>query len=247
MKKWLIPACIVGVLIMGCAAVLQKERNKFIVNNENHSLFAVLWEGKADVQPSGKTVSIPLAPSVTQLDNRMNSNISQFCNATPSIEIDSALLAELDQDLLKQGIIGSKRSLVLSQQMPKIVFNTAKGIRTVSNYGTGNLTINCPDRELFTLRNFGIGNITVAESYLKNVEVQNMGTGNINVDVHNVDQVSVDTKGTGSVSFNNVSSATVSLYGVGNVNFANTPTITSTVKGLGSINTNVSPSAERAR
>lgn len=241
MKKWLIPACIVSVLIMGSAAVRQKERNKFIVNNENHSLFAVLWEGKADVQPSGKTVRIPLDPDVAQLDNRMNSNIRQFCNATSSIEIDSALLAELDQDLLKQGIIGSKRSLVLSPQMPQIAINTAKGVQAVSNYGTGEITINCPDREKFTLRNFGIGNITVDESYLKNVEVQNMGTGNINLNVHNIDQVSVDTKGTGSVSFNNVGSAIVSIYGIGNVTFANTPKITSTVKGLGSIKTSVIP------
>ncbi len=239
MKKWLIPACIVGVLLMGSAVMLTKETNKKYVITKTGGSFDYVWQTKSGIQPSGKIVTIPLDDNLVRLENQTNSNISQFCApGSPSIEIDAALLAVLDQTQLKQGIIASSKNIKLSQQMPDISINLGKPITEANNQGTGNFVLHCTGLKKLTLHNFGTGNITVGDSYLIEADVQNRGTGDIIFNVGHMKNVTVDTRGTGSVSFRDVDTATVSLYGVGNVTFGNTPKITSTVKGLGNIKTN---------
>lgn len=248
MKKWLVPACIVIVLLMGSAVMLTKETNKKYVINRTGGTLDYLWQRNAGVQPSGNIVTIPLDVNLVRLENQTDSAISQFCGTDlPNIKIDSALLAVLDQAQLKQGIVTSPQNINISQQMPNITFNSGKPVSEVSNQGTGNLTVNCPDREKFTLYNLGTGNVTIGDNYIKNVDVQNRGTGNVLFTAYKISTANVDTRGTGSVSFNDVEVAMVSLYGTGDVTFANSPKITSTVKGLGRIKTKTLPPVARTR
>jgi hypothetical protein len=242
MKKWLIPASIIVVLMMGTAVMLTKETNEKYVISNTGAAFDYLWQKEPGIQPSGKMVTIPLDRHLLRLENHTDSDVTQVCgdDGSSSITLDAALLAVLDQEELKYGIVTTPQNAQINQQMPNITINTGSTVNEISNQGTGNIKVNCPNNDKFVIENLGTGNVKVSSVGLVALaEVNNKGTGSVFLGAYQFKSVNVDNRGTGSVSFfNNVESATVVLYGVGDVTFINAPKITSTVKGLGSIKTN---------
>jgi hypothetical protein len=168
-------------------------------------------------------------------------NVRQFSAPKASVELDEALLAELDQDLLAQGIIELRNGQNLSPNMPAIVFNSVlvadqSVLSEVENHGTGVTRIQSPNLKQISVSNRGAGRVEILTSKVQSATVSNYGVGEVYLP--NVGDVQIDSRGTGNVYVEEADTATVQLYGVGTVTFANEPKINSTIKGMGKIKTN---------
>ena len=176
MKKWLIPASILVVLMMGSAVMLNKESNKKYVIRNTGGAIDYVWQKNPGIQPSGKMVTIPLDQQLLRLENHTDSDVIQTCigDGSSSITLDAALLAVLDQEQLKQGIVTTPTNIQINQQMPNITINTFSTVNEISNQGTGNIKVNCPIADKLTLHNFGTGNVAVVTpSYITEIDIQN--------------------------------------------------------------------------
>lgn len=248
LKKWLFPGCVLAVLALGTATVLHSKPNPHFVINNGAAAFDFALQSKDAIQPSGKMVEVVLNNAGTTLQNYGSVNINQFCAPKASIELDSALLAALDQELLAQGIIKLSDNQSIGQQMPAIIFNSAqpagKSVATmnsplnaVENNGIGYIKVQCPNIKHIKVSNRGAGKVDVLTSYVETAEVENFGVGSIYIpNVKNT--IRIDSRGTGSVVVGEAAKAEVTLYGVGTVSFKNEPEIISSIKGMGLIKTN---------
>jgi hypothetical protein len=237
LKKWLFPGSVVAVLTLGIATVQYSKPNpNFTVGDEGWK-FNFSYDSSRTIQPSGKMVEVLLNPDVKSIRNAGRINVTQYCSrkAKGSIELDSALLAVLDQALLKQGIIKSSRDDFAST-MQAISFQSDHEIEYVENSGVATVRVQCPSILNLTVRNLGAGGVDIATPFIQSVSVENLGVGHVYAP--HVDNISIDSRGTGNVAVGEAKTADVKLYGVGTVSFKNTPQITSTIKGMGSIKTN---------
>jgi hypothetical protein len=237
LKKWLFPGSVLAVLALGTATVLHSKPNPHFVINGGAAAFEYAFQNKAAIQPSGKMVEVLLNSDVKRIQNSGSVNVRQFCSpkAKGSIELDSALLAVLDQDLLKQGIIKTTQN-DFGSQMPAITFMSDHEIEHVENSGAATVKIQCPSIFNLKVRNLGAGGVEVLTGFIKSVEVENLGVGYVYAP--NVTDIQIDSRGTGNVAVGEATKADVKLYGVGTVSFKNAPAITSSIKGMGVIKTN---------
>ncbi|WP_373974056.1 hypothetical protein NT239_10420 [Chitinibacter sp. SCUT-21] len=244
LKKWLFPGSVLAVLALGSATVLLAKPNPHFVINSGPAAFNFALQSKDAIQPSGKMVTITLTTSGDTLQNYGTVNIKQFCAPKASVEVDSALLEALDQELLSQGIIKLLTQQEVGQQMPALIFNSAfpstgqsNGLNKVENNGSGHIKVQCPNLQHISVSNRGAGNVDVLTSYVVSAEVENFGVGSVYIpNVHN--KIDIVSGGTGSVAVGEAAKADVKLFGIGTVSFKNEPNITSTIKGMGVIKTN---------
>ncbi|WP_297577347.1 GIN domain-containing protein [uncultured Deefgea sp.] len=242
LKQWLFPACVLGVLGLGTFTVgYSKPNPHFVINNNGSAAFEFALQSKDAIQPSGKVVQVLLSKQGAKLINHSPVNVRQFSSPKASVELDEALLAELDQDLLAQGIIQLRTEQNISPNMPAIVFNSAlvanqSVLSEVENYGSGITKIQSPNLKQIRVANRGAGRVEILTNTVQSAVVTNYGVGDVYMP--NVGNIEIDSRGTGNVYVENAETATIQLYGIGTVSFANEPKINSTIKGMGKIKTN---------
>ncbi|QZA81220.1 GIN domain-containing protein [Deefgea piscis] len=246
LKKWLFPACVLGVLVLGTVTVgYSKPNPHFVINDNGSAAFEFALQSKGAIQPSGKVVQVLLSKQGAKLINHSPVNVRQFSSPKASVELDEALLAELDQDLLAQGIIQLRTEQNISPNMPAIVFNSAlvadqsvyqSALVEVENYGSGITRIQSPNLKQISVSNRGTGQVEILTNTVQSAVVTNYGVGDVYMP--NVGNIEIDSRGTGNVYVENAETATIQLYGIGTVSFANEPKINSTIKGMGKIKTN---------
>ncbi|MBM5571618.1 MULTISPECIES: GIN domain-containing protein [Deefgea] len=240
LKKWLFPACVLAVLALGTVTVWQAKPNPHFVINNGSAAFEFALQSKGAIQPSGKVVQVLLSNQGAKLINRSPVNVRQFSAPKASIELDEALLAELDQDLLAQGIIELRNGQNISPNMPAIVFNSAlvadqSVLSEVENDGSGITKIQSPNLKQIRVSNRGAGRVEILTNKVQTAIVSNVGVGEVYLP--NVGQIQIDSRGTGNVYVEDADTATVQLYGVGTVTFANEPKMNANIKGMGKIKT----------
>lgn len=244
LKRWLFPTCVLLVLALGSLTVWHSKPNPHFVIKNGSTAFDFALQSKDAIQPSGKVVQVLLNNKGAQLQNYGTVNVHQFCTPQASVELDAALLAELDQDLLTQGVIKLRTNQNIAPQMPAIIFNSElskataerSGLLEVQNNGTAYIKVQCPSYKQIKVSNRGVGRVDVLTSYVESVEVENLGVGQVNLP--KVKTIQIDSRGTGEIAVGEALFADVKLYGVGTVTFANEPKINSTIKGMGKIKTN---------
>ena len=241
LKQWLFPASVLAVLALGAVTVWHSKPNPHFVINNGSAAFEFALQSKGAIQPSGKVVEVLLSNQGAKLINHSSVNVRQFSAPKASVELDEALLAELDQELLAQGIIELRTEQNISPNMPAIVFNSAlvaeqSVLSEVENHGTGVTRIQSPNLKQISVSNRGAGRVEILTSKVQSATVSNYGVGEVYLP--NVGDVQIDSRGTGNVYVEDADTATVQLYGVGTVTFANEPKINSTIKGMGKIKTN---------
>ncbi|WP_348943710.1 DUF2807 domain-containing protein [Chitinibacter sp. FCG-7] len=242
-KKWIFPAAVLAVLALGAATVLYSKPNPHFVINDGAAAFEYAFQNKDAIQPSGKMVEISLRNKGEKLQNYSPANIEQFCTIKPYIELDSALLDVLDQELLAQGIIKPKGDANIASKMPAIKFYSLlsagpqeTSLTEVENNGSAYIKVHCPSNQNVKISNRGAGRVEILTGYLENAIVENLGVGD--VVMPNIKKlVKIDSRGTGSVAVGEAAKADVTLYGVGTVSFKNEPEMTSTIRGIGVIKT----------
>ncbi len=241
LKQWLFPACVLAVLALGTVTVWHAKPNPHFVINNGATAFEFALQSKDVIQPSGKVVEVLLKNQGAKLINHSPVNVRQFSSPKASVELDEALLAELNQDLLAQGIIQLRTEQNISPNMPAIVFNSAlvaeqSVLSEVENHGTGVTRIQSPNLKQISVSNRGTGRVEILTNTVQSATVSNYGVGDVYLP--NVGNIEIDSRGTGNVYVENAETATIQLYGIGTVSFANEPKINSTIKGMGKIKTN---------
>ncbi len=234
--KWLFPAAVLAVLALGAATVLYSKPNPHFVINDGAAAFEYAFQNKDAILPSGKMVEVLLNPDVKRIQNAGHVNVRQYCSrkAKGSIELDSALLAVIDQNLLKQGIIKTRQEN-FSSRMPEIIVQSDHEIEQVDNSGSAAIKIQCSSILDLKVRNLGAGRVEILTPFIQSIAIENMGVGDVTI--ADVNRVKIDSRGTGSVTVGEAAKADVTLYGVGTVSFKNEPEMTSSIKGIGVIKT----------
>jgi len=241
LKQSLFPASVLAVLALGAVTVWHSKPNPHFVINNGSAAFEFALQSKDVIQPSGKVVQVLLSNQGAKLINHSPVNVRQFSSPTASVELDEALLAELDQDLLAQGIIKLRHNVQnVSPNMPAIIFNSAfiEGesiLSEVENNGTAITRIQSPNLKQIRVTNRGTGRIEILTSKVQSATVSNYGVGEVYLP--NVGQIQIDSRGTGNVYVEDADTATVQLYGVGTVTFANEPKMNVNIKWMGKIKT----------
>ena len=242
LKQWLFPACVLAVLALGTVTVWHSKPNPHFVINSNSTAFDFALQSKGAIQPSGKVVQVLLSNQGAKLINRSSLNVNQFSTLQASVELDAALLAELDQESLKQGIIQLRNEQNVSPNMPAIIFNSAtvgnqSTLSEVENHGSGNIKVQSANMKTMSINNRGAGRVGILTFKVKSAAISNYGVGDVYM--ADVGDIQIDSRGTGGVYIKNADTAKIQLYGIGTVTFTNEPTINSTIKGMGKIKTNV--------
>ncbi|QLI81309.1 DUF2807 domain-containing protein [Chitinibacter fontanus] len=229
-KQWLFPSCVGAVLVLGILSNLYSKPNAHFTIDQHEGNWQM--QSQADIEPSGKTVKIALAGDVNTLQQMGTIGVVQACAQAASIELDSALLAQVDPDLLKRGIIKTNDAN-FSSKMPAIVIHTAQALGQVDNSGTANVEVQCANPAQLAVNNRGTGAVDITTPKIAKASVDNYGVGDVRI--RDVNAIQINNWGTGNVQVQRAETAKIMLLGVGNVSFANAPQISSTVKGVGEI------------